>query len=64
MIPYKMQNLVYEWVDFQNFPKVKPKLAQISKNFGKNRVILLKIWSKIGRIGIRMGHFFLKTWYL
>ena len=27
--PYKMQNLVYEWVDFQNFPKFEPKLAKI-----------------------------------
>ena len=24
-----MQNLVFEWADFQNFPKFEPKLAQI-----------------------------------
>ena len=28
--PYKMQNLVYEWIDFSKFfPKFVPKLAQI-----------------------------------
>ena len=41
MIPYKMQNLVYEWVDFANLRK-----------FWKNQAILLKIWHKIGPIGI------------
>ena len=30
-----MQNLVFEWVDFQNFPK-----------FGKKK----KFWSKLGRL--------------
>ena len=29
MTPYKMQNLVYEWIIFQNFAKFEPKLAQI-----------------------------------
>ena len=29
MTPYKMQNLVYEWVDFSKVPKSEPKLAQI-----------------------------------
>ena len=42
---------------FQNFPKFEPK-------FWKNRLILLKIWPKIGPIGICNGHFFLKNWYL
>ena len=46
-----MQNLVYEWVS--NLRK-----------FCKNQVILLKIWPQIGSIGIWMGHFFLKNWYL
>ena len=52
-----MQNLVYEWVDFLKFSNFEPK-------FWKNQVILLKIWPKIGPIGIWMGHFFLKNWYL
>ena len=34
---------------------------KIKENFWK--VILLKIWPKIGSIGIWMGHFFLKNWY-
>ena len=58
--PYKMQNLVYEWV---NFSKFEPKLVQIFKKW-KKLVILFKIWPKIGRIGIWMGYFFLKNWYL
>ena len=53
-----MQNLVYEWSIFQNVSKLE--------KIGKNQVILLKIWSKIEQvaIGIWMGHFFLKIWYL
>ena len=54
MIPYKMKNLVYKWVDFSKFSQVEPKLAQIlkkkKKKIGKNRVILLKT----GRIRIRI----------
>ena len=48
---------------FQNSPKFVLKLAQICKKIGKNWVILLKIWSKIGSISIGMCHFFLKNWY-
>ena len=43
------------------------KFSQIWANLGKfwkNHVILLKISQKIGPIGIWMGHFFLKNWYL
>ena len=38
--PREMQNLVYEWVDFLNFPKFEPKFTKIdlqkSGNFGQN----------------------------
>ena len=37
---------------FQNLTKFELKLAQILRKFWKNQVILLKIWSKIGLIGI------------
>ena len=40
----------------QNFPKFENL-----RKFLKNQVILLKIWPKIGPIGIWMGHFFLKN---
>ena len=49
------------------FSKFSPILAKIGSNvrkFWKNRVILLTIWPKIEQIGIWMGHFFLKNWYL
>ena len=59
-----MQNLVYEWVDFSKFSQICAKIGSILRKFWKNRVILLKIWQKIGPIGIWMGHFFLKNWYL
>ena len=59
-----MQNLVYEWVDFSQFPQIRAKIGSNLIKFMKNRVILLKIWNKIGSIGIWMGHFFLKNWYL
>ena len=44
--PLKTQNLVFEWVDFF---KILPNLSQ---KFCKNREIFLKIWPKIGQIGI------------
>ena len=59
-----MQNLVYEWVDFSKVPQIWAKIGSSLRNFWKNRVILIKIWPKIGPIGIRMGRFFLKNWYL
>ena len=62
-----MQNLVYEWVDFSKVPQIWAKIMKIGSNlrkFWKNRVILLKIWQKMGPIGIWMGRFFLKNWYL
>ena len=40
------------------------KIGSNVRKFWKNRVILLKIWRKIGPIGIWMGLFFLKNWYL
>ena len=45
---------------FQNFPKFELELAQILRKFWKKWVILLKIWQKIGPIGIWMDHFFLE----
>ena len=55
----KISLLVYEWPliwymngsIFQNFPKFEQKLAQIMK-IRKNLVILLKLWLKIGTIGV------------
>ena len=57
MTPYKMPNLVS--VDFSKFFQI---WAKIFKKIWKNRVILPKIWPKIGPIGIWMGHF-KKKWY-
>ena len=39
---------------FQNFPKFEPKLAQILRNNWNYRAILLKIWPKIGPIGMNV----------
>ena len=52
MTPYKMQNLVYEWVDFSKVPQIRAKIGSNLRIFWKNQVILLKIWPKIGPIGI------------
>ena len=49
------------------FFKILPNLGQNWLKFQKileKLVILFKIWSKIGPIGIWMGYFFLKNWYL
>ena len=49
------------------FFKILPNLGQNWLKFKKileKLVILFKIWSKIGPIGIWMGYFFLKNWYL
>ena len=48
LLYYIMQNLVYEWVDFQNFLKFEPKFAQIKENFG-SRVIAQNL-AQIGPI--------------
>ena len=40
------------------------KLGSNLTKFWKNLVILHTIWVTIGPIGIWMGHFFLKNWYL
>ena len=64
MTPYKMQNLVYEWVDFSKFGQMWAKIDLNLRRFWKKLVILFKIWPKIGPIGIWMGYFFLKNWYL
>ena len=64
MTPYKMQNLVYEWVDFSKFGQIWAKIGSNLRKFRKKSVILFKIWPKIEPIGIWMGYFFLKNWYL
>ena len=56
---YETQNFVYEWVNVSKFSRAK--IGSNLRKFLKNQVILLKIWQKIGPIGIRMGHFFLKN---
>ena len=55
---------MYEWVNFSKVPQIWAKIGSNLRKFWKNRVILLKIWPKIGPIGIRMSRFFLKNWYL
>ena len=72
----KISLFVYKWplmkckiwcmngLIFQNFPKFDPNWLKFKKILEKSWVILLKSWRKIGRIGILMGHFFLKNWYL
>ena len=64
MTPDKMQNLVYEWVDFSKFGQIWAKIGSNLRKFWEKTVILFKIWPKIGPIGIWMGYFFLKNWYL
>ena len=59
-----MQNLVYEWVDFSEFGQIWAKIGSNFRKFWKKLVILFKIWPKIRPIGIWMGYFFLKKWYL
>ena len=50
MTPYKMQNLVYEWVDFSKFGQIWAKIGSKLRKFWKKLVILFKIWPKIGPI--------------
>ena len=59
-----MQNLEYEWVDFQNFPKFEPKLdSNLNKkngNFGQNLAKNRMDWYMNGftfssKNGISMG---------
>ena len=59
-----MQNLLYEGVDVSKFSQTWAKIGSNLSKFWKNRVILLIILPKIKQIGIWMGHFFLKNWYL
>ena len=46
MTPYKMQNLVYEWVDFSKFTQIEPKnfFLNLEKvgNFAQN---LTQTWA-------------------
>ena len=72
----KISLLVYEWplknVEFgiwmgwffSKFSPIWTKIGSKLRKFWTNQEILLKIWSKIGPIGIWMGHFFWKNWYL
>ena len=54
--PYKMLSLVCEWVDFSNFSQIWAKIDPNLTKSWKNQVILLKIFSEIGPIGIWLGH--------
>ena len=50
---------------FSKFSQIWTKIGSNLRNFGEKRVIFFpKIWPKIEQIGIWMGHFFLKNWYL
>ena len=60
MNPYKMQSLLYEYIIFPNLSQNWPKFTKILWQF----VSSLKISPKLGPIGIQLGHFFLKKWYL
>ena len=62
--PYEMQNLVYEWVDFSKSGQIWAKIGSNLRKFWKKSVISFQIWPKIGPIGIWMGYFSLKNWYL
>ena len=59
-----MQNLVYGWVDFSKFSQSWAKIGSNFRKLWKNWVILHKIWPKVEQIGVWMGHFFMKNWYL
>ena len=59
-----MQNLVYEWVEFSKSGQIWAKIGSNLRKFWKKLVILFKIWPKIGPIGMWMGYFFLKNWYM
>ena len=68
----KINLLVYEWplikwkiwyINGSIFPNLSQywlKFKKIFKRLGE----LAQIWPKIGPIGIRLGHFFLKNWYM
>ena len=72
----KISLLVYEWPIikckiwymngsiFSKFGQIWAKIGSNLRKFWKKLVILFKIWPKIGPIGILMGYFFLKNWYL
>ena len=72
----KINLLVYEWPlikckiwymngsIFQNLPKFEAKIGSNLRKFWKKLVILFIFWLKIEPIGIWMGYFFLKKWYL
>ena len=59
-----MQNLVCEWVDISKFGQIWAKIGSNLRKFWEKSVILFKIWPKIEPIGIWMGYFSLKNWYL
>ena len=60
MTPYKMQNLVYEWVNFSKFPNVEPILAEILEKSGDFAQNLAPKWAD----WYMNGSLFLKNWYL
>ena len=49
---------------FLKFGQIWAKIGSNLWKFWKKMVILFKIWPKIGPIGIWIGYFFLKNWYL
>ena len=61
-----MQNFVYEWVDFSIFSEAWAKIGLNLRKFEKQKTInkkkgggnFVKILTKIGSVGIWMGHFF------
>ena len=58
--PYKMHNLVYEWVDFSKFAQIYwLKFKNTLEKSGNVAQNLTKNWTDWYN-----GHFFLKNWYL
>ena len=60
MTPYKMQNLVYEWVDFSKFGQIWLKFKKILEKIGNFVQNLVQNWAD----WYMNGYFFLKNWYL
>ena len=55
----------YIWMGrFSKFPQILAKIDPNLRKREKKRLISVKIWPKIGPIGILMSHFFFRYWYL
>ena len=64
MTPYRMQNLVYKWVNLKNFSLIWAKIGSNLRKFWEKSGNFTQNLVQIRPIGIWMGHLFLKHWYL